>query len=433
MRDLTALKLIIEGEFNDIFLYGDELFLIDDDFLRIVSFNTLVHELSPPDPDDKVLFHYAFLQNDFFYRADSDFFAFFQMSFIRNHLEKRFRQMTKVEIPASFIERHTTALIPHSHPGVLHLEVYKSNVFLSDDLGTFSYRILNQKLLRKSHLLPFPALHMSALVGDRMFFSCGNNGLIVAELAGLRERAKKLDFSAHRKFEVSALSTETAYQDFIIRTVDDEFQYNFNALWSSEKSNFTEATPKDRVAAYHSKTVLDQEKNEVMAGAQFVSSTGNRLIKLQGDHCHLYKMNYLRRLGMGGGVQTISFEDNEDQFYELKHSMPCPINFHTKRAFSGFQTVFGLVLDTDEGTIALDDTPSFSEDAILEKRLISHGENVKVRHFYRSTKYSHIVASVKEGSVELYSDLTDYFFPKDQKRIRMLLPSGMNSGRRGAR
>ena len=83
---------------------------------------------------------------------------------------------------------------------------------------------------------------------------------------------------------------------------------------------------------------------------------------------------------------------------------------------AGFQTLFGLVLDTSKGTFVLDDDLD-SENLVF--RMISEGENAKVRHFYRAKFYSHVLANIKESFVEMYGDLSDYFFPKEKKNIRL--------------
>ena len=73
-------------------------------------------------------------------------------------------------------------------------------------------------------------------------------------------------------------------------------------------------------------------------------------------------------------------------------------------------------MDTDIGTIVLDDDLNNPEN--LEAALISRGENVKLRHFYRSINYSHILLNIKNKHIEIYADLSDYFFPIGRKLIR---------------
>lgn len=405
MRNLTGLLLTIDGEFNDAFLYGDSLYLIDDTHLAVVDFHKLVESVSPEDPDKRVLMRYAFLRNDFFYKADSDFYDFFNLSAIKRFLESTFASLRSFMVNPAKLNKCTKTLFDHDHPGALHLEVYKSNVFISSDKGTFSYRSLaSDGLKRKQSLLEFPAMHISAVLGETMYFSCGHNGFHIIEFSNLRERSAVLSRSAKSSLETFALSSDFAYRDVIIRDIENHFTYVADTSWNSFVSR-RELSSEERVASY--RTLRNQD---FLKEAHFASSSGNRLIVFSNGQIILHRMEYRDR------ERDTSFES----FHYSPGSQWNNILSLGFEIFSAYQTVFGLVLDTNDGTVVVDDDPDDPEH--LVKRTISKDENVKVRHFYRSINYSHIVLSIKNNRLEIFADLTDYFFPRDKKAIRRIIP-----------
>ena len=405
MYNLSGLALKFDGEYNDSFLYSGKLYLVDDETIAVIDFEKLIHSIAPENIDRRILFRYAFLNNSFFYKADNDFYEFFNMPAIRRILQSSFDKIGDTHINRADIEKHTIIRVKHDHPGILHFEVYKNSVFLSDDSGTFSYRILrDNKLMRKHQIFDFPAVHISAIIGDIVYFSCAQKGFYIAEFEFLKDRDRTLAERAIGRIDKQVICSELAYNDLILRDITDHFSYEFNTSWMGN-INRRELSAEERVSSFE-----ESPSNGILSDAKFVSSNANRLIKFSEKKIKLYKMDYDRR--MGSEFQRSIFYDELDSWENVLGSV-------AENVYSGFQTVFGVVLDTDEGTIVVDDNP---EGSSLIIRNISPGENVKVRHFYRSINYSHIIVSIKNESVEIHSDLTDYFFPRDKKRIRRHIP-----------
>ena len=55
MFNIKGLTIRIPGQFNDAFLYGDKLFLLDDKYLSVIDFVKLILNIVPTDPEIKAL------------------------------------------------------------------------------------------------------------------------------------------------------------------------------------------------------------------------------------------------------------------------------------------------------------------------------------------------------------------------------------------
>lgn len=402
MRTLKGLSLRIDGEYNDTFLYGDKLYLITDEELKVVNFHRLISDISPKDPDQRVLFRYMFLYNNFFYKADTDFYEFFNMSSVKRIIKSALDKIGNKAIHNQDLENNIDGIYKHSHPGITHFEIYKNTIFLSNEHGTFCYKIIpNKKLVRKLQIFEYPSVHISAVVGNTVFFSCANNGVYIIEFDNIKDRSKTLSVTAVGKVDIPGISIDLAYQDLVIRDIGNNYHYGFNTLWGKD-SDRTEYSPDQRVSSYE--TI---NGGDVFFKSNFISSNANRLIEISEDNIAMMKMNYSERMA--------NFQDKQF-FYSESASWKNNFQMLQGDIYSGYQTVFGLALDTNYGTIILDD--NIANSTTLDSYVISEGENLKIRHFYRSVNYSHIMISIKNDCIEIYSDLTDYFFPKEKKQMR---------------
>lgn len=406
MHNLDGLTLHFDGYYNDAFLYSHYLYLVDDEDITVINFIDLIEDIAPIDPDQRILFRYAFINNSFFYKADSDFYEFFNMPTIKKFIRSAFDKIGDMKIEKNTIEKHIKSRIKHDHPGVLHFEIYKNNVFISNESGTFAYKILDKpKLMRKCHIFEYPSVHIGALTGDTIYCSCVENGFNIVSFDHIKQKNHSLSVKAINNIDKKAVNIDSIYRDFILRDVDNKYYYEFDTLWGSGM-DLSNVTPEERLDSFQ--TLSD---NSAFSNSSFVSAAGNRIINFSNNDIELLKMDYNSR------TNVITDQAKEQKFYfNPINRWKSPYYSNESPVYSGFQTVFGLVLDTDEGTFVIDDNED--DKKILNKRNISIGENVKVRHFYRSVNYSHLVINIKNESIEFFSDLSDYFFPKEKKMIR---------------
>lgn len=279
MRTLKGLTLRINGEYNDTFLYGDKLYLVTDDELIVVNFHDLIADIAPKNPDQRVLFRYMFLYNNFFYKADSDFYAFFNMSPVKRIIQSALDKIGNKNINRRDLENNTDGIYKHNHPGIMHFEIYKNSIFLSNEEGTFCYKIIpNEKLMRKLHVFEFPAVHISAVVGNTVFFSCANHGVYINEFDYLKDKSKTLSVVASGKIDIPGISIDLAYFDLVIRDIENNYYYEFNTLWG-KKLDRNEYYPDKRVSSYQ--TI---NGGNVFSQSNFVSSNANRLIEISEDN-----------------------------------------------------------------------------------------------------------------------------------------------------
>ncbi len=398
MFDIKGLKLKIPGQFNDAYLYGDKLYLIDDEYFYILDFKKLINNIVPDDPEIRILCRYAFLNNDFFYKADSDFFDFFNMPTIKKFLLKQFESMQNLNLTKTTFKKFIIQRLKHSHIGAYHLEVYKNNIFISSDKGVFSYIFLNGKLLRESKLLDFPAYQISANYGNNVFFSCGEEGLNILNFDNLNRR-NRLDISDSNKIENATISIDFAYSDIIVKDINSKYHYQLDkTLIDDDRQHIS---PRERIYLY------EKLEDPFLEKVQVITASGNKLLKIKDNSIELFKIDYEVRKEH---TSNMNIEDFYDSVF--KWTMPRKIN----EVYDGFQTVFGYILDTDKGTLVIDDDSE--EDNKIKAYILSKGENVKIRHFYRSINYSHLLLNIKNNFLDIYADLSDYFFIPSQKKIR---------------
>jgi hypothetical protein len=419
---MDELRVHFEGKYDDVFLYGDELILINDDALTFVDYAGLIKSLTEGySTDVKAIARYALYRNDFFYDKTSALYDFFQLSYVRKGLFRAFKKLKKIEIGKRLLKKHTNRAYPNIFPGVLHLEVYNHNVFVSNDNGTFLFKYAYSDKNKSQLITTHSAVNMSALYGNEIKLACAHGGLKIVEFENLKlDRAvSKIDHV--EEYQSSPIMIESAYQDFLVRNIDDSYEFRLNSIWDKQTGT-KENSPQEKAAAYKKIDLVSTEGDDVLSALSFATAAGNRLITIKNSKTQLFTMNYKYRTEE---IPNLFKEDEVPEsapLYTETVSWKTPNNISKTRVYSGHQTVFGLVIDTDNGTYVIDDKldeqhRSFEQE--LKVRLISKGENLKVRHFYRARNYSHVIANIKDDHVELYSDLTDYFFPKKNKKIRL--------------
>lgn len=419
MRHLDGLRIRIEGEYQDAFLYGPHLFLLTDELLEVVDFPHLVDRVLKGSAEDKVLYRYAFLKNDAFYDEGHLLHDFFGIGHIKTFLLKTYEKARKTDVSREHLARSCVAKFHHKHPGALHLEIYRNNVFVSGERGTFAQAFTGPSTLSDERMVfEFPAVHISANVGSLVYFACGHNGLIVTDFERARGHGGAARLSSFQEYEERAISTELAYSDFVCRTIANAYTYRMNSLRGTHQRP-SEHSPEEKVRAFAELEIRDSADEPVLANADYVSTYGKRIVRLDKTKLTIFHMDYKQRMA------AVDKNTGESDFFRRVSAVELPEDLEIGPVYSGFQTVFGLVLDTDAGTAVLDDDPR--GNAPLRMRTISKGENVKVRHYYRSRNYSHLVVSVKEDCLDVFSDLTNYFFPRARKNLRVLKPFGSKS------
>lgn len=399
MLDIKGLKLKIPGQFNDAFLYGDKLYLIDDDYFYTVDFKKMVNSLIPDDLETRVLCRYAFLNNDFFYKADSDFYDFFNLPTIKRFLISQFESMRNLKVSEAVLKKYLISKYKHFHIGAYHLEVYKNKIFISSNRGVFSYQLINERLLRESIILEFPAYQISANYGNNMFFSCGEQGLNIANFESFIS-GRCLNVSKRNSINNKAISIDFAYSDLIVKDIDSRYYYQLD-------TTFSNAIERGSVPSQEKIYSYEKLEGSFLENAKVITAYRNKLVKIEDNEIELFKIDYNIRKEKS---QHLEFKDFYDSIFKWK--LPRKVN----EVYDAFQTVFGYILDTDQGTLVLDDDPE--SDISLKAYILSRGENVKIRHFYRSINYSHLLLNIKNNYLDIYADLSDYFFMSSQKMIR---------------
>lgn len=397
MLNIKGLKIKFPGEYNDAFLHGDALYLIDDKYFYIVDFRKLIETSIPDDPEIRILCRYAFLNNDFFYKADNDFYDFFNLPTIRKYLMSNFDKLRNIQLNSTSLNKYIKDKCEHRHRGAYHIEVYKNIIFISSDKGVFSYTFLNGKLLRESNLLPYPAYQINANYDNNIYFCCAENHLNILHFDTLSGQRCLSDWK-NNIIKNKAISLDFSYSDLLVRDIDKNYHYECDSLLMNGVDRKL-LTSEEKIYAYKEKS------GDLLKNAKYITCNLNRMVKVTDSKIELFKLDYETR--------KIP-EKNLDDYFESYHfwSIPRKIN----EIHDGFQTVFGYILDTDIGTVVLDD--NLNDTDHLETALISRGENVKLRHFYRSINYSHLLLNIKNSHIEIYADLSDYFFPMGSKVLR---------------
>jgi hypothetical protein len=419
MHHLNGLLLRLKGQIHDAFLYSGNLYLADDERIRVINFVNLIENIAPDSTAKRVLFKYAFLHNDFFYKADNEFYDFFNIQEIRNFLRSNFDQIGEILIPPKIFEKNVICDFEHEHPGIIHLEVYKNTIFLSEEKGTFAYQIKRNRISNNSvKLFDWPAVHIAAELGNTVYFACAEQGLISAYIPWFSEgppiTSKNQDWAEHiHKVNKPIISSDMAYRDLVIRDIKNNYYYGYDTSWIKDKTVSEQRESEDLDFSerrnYHSYDVIS---TDFLGSVDFASSTRARILTIKGKNVCVYGMNYQDRIESKKPVASYRQQESWSDQSALRR-------LEKNYIYSGYQTVFGLVLDTTSGTLVLDD--DFDSKHKLLVRKISRDENVKVRHFYRAINYSHIVVSIKNNHIEFFSDLTDYFFPKEKKKIRKII------------
>ena len=398
MQDLKrkGLLLRLPGEYNDAFLYGKELYLLSDENLIVINFVKLISDIDIND-DQKTLCYYAFTNNDFFYKADNIFYDFFQISKIKEFLLESFHKIQEYLNSEIDFTKYIIAKCPHRHPGAYHLEIYKNTIFISSDNGVFAYKFINNNLLLETNILDFPAYQITATVGNNVYFCCGENkfNIISFDFDNLNE-LNKGSIKYRKELEIMATGIGFHYTDMLIKDLNDEYHYQYDTLmfdinrqnYSIEKIN----------GAYK------EIESNLFKDSKYINFDNNRMLKYGNDNSlRLYKINYTNK------KRTDKIEDYIIENLSWKINIP-------NKIYEGYRTVFGYAVDTDKGTYILDDNDNGNSKPLFYP--ISAGENVKIRHYPRAINYSHILMNIKNKYIDLYSDLTDYFFPKENKLLR---------------
>lgn len=394
---INGLNISISGRYNDAFLYENNLYLIDDEYLYIVDFCDLVISLIPDkNQEAKVLYKYAFLHNDFFYKSDNDFFDFFNMPKVKNFLIKEFSRFSKRKFNIKDIGKYIKKRIKHNHKGAYHLEIYKHKMFISSDIGVSTFTVSDDHVYHENTLLEFLAYNIYASYGNNVYFCCGDDGVNILRFEEINSKSA-MNIAANKKIDVKALSLDFCYSDFVVKEIGNRYGYIADDKFGhgEEKRDYG---PQENVDCYN------YRETTIMDSAAFISVQGNKFIRGKDKSISIYKLNYEYR------KNNI---DDIDNTFELLYTFKCNYNGDI---FDTFQTVFGLVVDTEKGTFVIDD--DLDDSTSLNCYMISNGRNVKIRYFGRSINYSHILLNIKDESIDIYSDLTDYFFPKDKKKIR---------------
>lgn len=415
MLNLSGLILRIQGQYQDAFLYGGVLYLVCDEHIRAIDFVKLIEDMAPKNTSEKILFKYAFLHNDFFYKADNEFYDFFNIPSIRKFLQRTFDRIGEINIPLSKVGKHTIFIKGHNHPGVIHLEVYKNTIFLSDDSGTYAYKKARNKLRKTGYkIIESPAVQITAELGNTIYFACAEKGLISAYIPWLSNGTYWGDEDWAEQIDTvnkPIISVDCAYRDLLLRDINNNYLYGYDLNWNADKrydeQHGRQYDPERRRYREYS-TVTP----EPLKAVDFASSLKTRLLTLKKNNLSIYRLNFDDRRKS----RQAELDYDEEEGWQNQSSLT---DLENTYIYSGYQTVFGLVLDTDKGTIVIDDDCDSNRNLVI--RRISKDENVKVRHFYRSINYSHIIANIKNNRIELYSDLTDYFFPKEKKKLRRIV------------
>ena len=198
--------------------------------------------------------------------------------------------------------------------------------------------------------------------------------------------------------KTKALNLNFAYSDLLVRDIHNNYHYELDSTLLDGVDRKT-VLSEDKIYAYK------ETYGNLIKKAKHITCNLNRMVKIVDEKIELYKLDYNSRK-----TPNSKLDDYFEMYKEWK--LPRKIN----EIHDGFQTVFGYILDTDIGTIVLDDNINDTEH--LEAALISRSENVKLRHFYRSINYSHLLLNIKDNKIEIYTDLSDYFFPINRKVIR---------------
>ena len=322
MLDIKGLKIKLPGEYNDAFLYGDALYLIDDKFFYVVDFQKLIESSIPDDPETRVLCRYAFLNNNFFYKADNDFYDFFNLPTIRKFLMSSFDKMRDIRLNSTSLKKYLKSKCSHTHRGAYHLEVYKNIIFISSENGVFSYSYMNGKLLRESNILPYPAYQINANYGNNMYFCCAENNLNILHFDTLTTNRCLDDWKTHI-IKNKALSLDFSYTDLLVRDINNNYHYEYDSLFMDgiDRKNITS---EEKIYAYKEKS------GNLLKNAKHITCNLNRMLKIINDKIELYKLDYKSRK---------TPEKKLDDYFESHNLWEIPRKIN--EIHDGFQTVFG--------------------------------------------------------------------------------------------
>ncbi|MFV8257517.1 hypothetical protein ACNQKP_06920 [Bdellovibrio bacteriovorus] len=427
MLDLKSLKLKIEGQFDDCFLHGDYLFLVDRKNLYQIDFTKLIRNLAPTSPDKKLLYEFAFCRNDLFFQGQTFANTLLSLSFVKDNLKRIYGKISELTLSWNDVSKFLShPAVPHESPGILHLEIYKGKVFFSSDEGVFNFKYKNKRSTsRKQLLCNDRALHIGANTGNDLIISGGHSGTKRIHIDNFT--ASVLITSIDTIDDAPCLESEMVYQDFVSRDLDNRLSYFINDDWkpsrSASRSGRQQRISQQKKDSFRKVNVLTEENSTLFTSEDsYYMAVNSRIVDLKSNKVKIYKLNWKNREEFAERKKLKKKRDfsNIVLFEKPKEFSLIGDNINGQ-IFKVYQTSFGLIVETDKGLYCVDDTNS-PQHQELTSNVISKDETLKVRHFYRSQRYSHILAIIKENHLEIQADLSDYFMNPKLKNIRLRKP-----------
>lgn len=423
MFDIRNLSITIEGKYEDCFLYNDRLYLVDNRFIQIVDFEKLIDKLAPKSNDQKLLYSFAFYKNDLFFEGQTFANTLLNMSFVRDKLTKVFKKLQKKEVSENLLKKCVIEKIEHGLHGILHFEIYKGKLFASNDKGLFVLRLNNKRIEKRAvQISEDRVLHISASYGSELKISAGLGGYSIFDFDSFKNAIPSIK-DIQRDKSIPTIETELSYKDFFVRDINNKLSYIYNVYWKKRNFDYDFApfseddeSLEPSIQKYKTAKLFDNKGNILLEGNDYSTVLNHRLLTFNNEKLKIYKMNYRHRERFDA-EENISELDHFslDQVFDIKGDQL------SGKIYKTFQTLFGFYIETDKGLYCIDDNPESREPSIYCKRIVRE-PIFKIRHFYRSLRYSHILAIIKENKLELQADLTDYFFQKSKKKLRLSTP-----------